>query len=171
MALPPIEAERWRLVEQKLAEFAVDIQRLWRQVQQTQVGGPAQSGALTPTDLEALAAAGSGGGGDLVKVYTLMIRGNASGGTIGYSATDGGSPSTGTFAWDDEETDIATTLTSFDSGVQTKGGLLTYNAVKIKFSDNTHYLKLTTNSLTRETYGVTPIPELSYCTEPASWWE
>ena len=41
MALPAIEAERWRLVEQKLAEFSVDIQRLWRQVQQTQVGGPA----------------------------------------------------------------------------------------------------------------------------------
>jgi hypothetical protein len=80
MALPGIEAERWRLVEQKLAEFGVDIQRLWRQVQQTQVGGPAQSGALTPTDLAALSAAGSGGTCPNKKI--ISVWGNPSAGTF-----------------------------------------------------------------------------------------
>jgi hypothetical protein len=171
MALPGIDAERWRLVEQKLAEFSVDIQRLWRQIQQTQVGGYAQSGALTPDELAALTAAGSGGGGDMVRVYTLAIRGNASAGTIAWSATDGGSPTTGTFNFDDDDADVITALTSFDSGVQAEGGKLRYNAIKIKFTDSTQRLRITSSSLTRETYGVEPLPELSYCDEPASWWE
>ena len=63
MALPSIEAERWRLIDQKLMEYGVDIQRLWRQVQQMPRGGPASNGTLTPEELEALTAAGSGGGG------------------------------------------------------------------------------------------------------------
>jgi hypothetical protein len=171
MALPGIEAERWRLVEQKLAEFSVDIQRLWRQIQQTQVGGYAQSGALTPDELAALTAAGSGGGGDTVRVYTLAIRGNASAGTISWSAVDGGSPTTGTFSFDDDDADVITALTSFDSGVQAEGGTLKYNAIKIKFTDSTQRLRITSSSLTRDTNGVTPVPELSYCDEPASWWE
>lgn len=170
MALPGIDAERWRLVEQKLAEFAVDIQRLWRQFPQVATGGPAQSSALTPTDLEALTAAGSGGSGDSVAVYTLAIRGNVTSGTISWSAQDGGTTVTGTFNFDDEGADIVTALTSFDSGVQARGGELRYNTIKIKFSDSTQRLKITSYSLVRDDYGIKPVPELSYCSEPASWW-
>lgn len=173
MALPAIEAERWRLVEQKLAEYGVDIQRLWRQVQQTQVGGYAQSGALTPDELAALAAAGSGGGGsgDSVRVYTLAIRGNADSGTIPWAFADGATTGTGTFNYDDEAADVVSALSSLDSGVQAVGGELRFNVIKIKFSDSTQRLSITGNSLVRESYGVTPVPELAYCDEPVGWWE
>ncbi|CAB4177960.1 hypothetical protein UFOVP1004_43 [uncultured Caudovirales phage] len=83
MALPGIEAERWRLVEQKLAEFAVDIQRLWRQFRGDYVGGHGNSGDLTPTELADLAAAGSGGApAECPNKKIISVWGNPSGGTF-----------------------------------------------------------------------------------------
>lgn len=59
--IPAIAAERWRLMESKLRQYEVDIQRLWRVVQDLQAAGsPGFSDALTPDDLAALS---SGGGG------------------------------------------------------------------------------------------------------------
>lgn len=166
MALPAIEAERWRLVEQKLSEFGVDIQRLWRQFPQSQVGGPAQSGALTPEELAALTGAGTGGG-DTVRVYTLAIAGNVESGTISWEAVNGGTTVTGTFGFDDSAADVDTALSTFDASVVVEGGDLPYNAVKIKFSSDASRLRITSYSLVREEFGAKPIPELSYCFEPA----
>ena len=171
MPMPNVEAERWRFLEQKIREHDIDVQRLWRTISTLGVGGTGFSDALTPTELAALTASGTGGSGEFVKVYTLAVRGNASAGTISWSAVDGGSPTTGTFAYDDDETDIYTDLVAFDAGVQVRGGTLLYNAVKIKFSDSTPRLSISSTSLTRADYGVLPTAELSYCHEPASWWE
>ena len=173
MALPGIEAERWRLVEQKLAEFGVDIQRLWRQVQQSQVGGPAQSGALTPTDLEALTAAGSGGGGSTVPVYHLAVRGAASSGTIDWACAIrdvSGSRVEGTFNYDDDEDDMAAALSGFDPDVECKGGTLLWNVNRIKFSDPDFLFHAYGQDLVREAYSPEPKVEVFRCEEPASRW-
>jgi hypothetical protein len=173
MALPGIDAERWRLVEQKLAEFGVDIQRLWRQVQQTQVGGPAQSGALTPTDLAALTAAGSGGGGSTVPVYHVAVRGAASSGTISWAAAIrgvSGSTVTGTFNYDDDEADMITALSGFDPDVDCKGGTLLWNVNRIKFSDPDMIFGASDHDLVRESYSPQPKVEVYRCEEPASRW-
>ena len=172
MSLPAYEAERWRLVDQTLTQLKVDIDRLWRSINQRTAGAAASSGGLTPTELAALTGAGSGGGGDMVKVFTIGIRGNPSGGSISWRGyTSGGTTTTGTWAWDDDGTDIATSLASVDSGVQTKGGTLKYNFVKIKFSSDVEAIEVLSHTLTRDDYGQKPKPELTYCTEPASWWE
>lgn len=167
MPLPPIEAERWRMVEQKLSEFSVDIQRLWRQVQQIPRGGPASDGTLTPEQLELLTGAGSGGGGDVVKVYSLCVRGHADGGTVSVTIVGG---STYTIDWNASESSILTTLSAADAGVQVQGGNLKYNVIKIRFSTDATILYVSNDSLTRAEYGVAPKPECSACFEPARYW-
>lgn len=174
MPLPPIEAERWRLVEQKLAEFGVDIQRLWRQVQQVQRGGPASDGTLTPAELEALTGAGTGGGTATRPVYHLIIRGAATGGTISWYAATRGVPgsTTGTINFDDDHTDVETALSGFDPDVQCEGGSLLWNAVRICFSDPDMVLHVTGDTdLVREDYSPQPKAELVRCEEPESRWD
>lgn len=85
--MPPIEAERWRYVNQKMLEYGVDIQRLWSAIQQIPTGGFGNSGALTPSELGALTAAGSGGGGACPNRKILSIWGNPSAGTISISVS------------------------------------------------------------------------------------
>lgn len=174
MPLPSIEAERWRLVEQKLAEFGVDIQRLWRQVQQIPRGGPASDGTLTPEELEALTGAGSGGGAATRPVYHLAVRGAATAGTISWTASIrgvSGSTATGTINHDDDETDIASTLSGFDADVQCEGGSLLWNAVRICFSDPDMLFHATDHDLEREEYSPQPKVEVVRCEEPESRWD
>lgn len=60
--LPAITAERWRAVESILKQQSVDIQRLWRMVNDLQAAGqPGFSDDLTPADLAALSSGGGGG--------------------------------------------------------------------------------------------------------------
>lgn len=60
--IPAIPAERWRLMESKLRQYEVDIQRLWRVVQDLQAAGtPGFSDALTPDDLAALSTVSGAG--------------------------------------------------------------------------------------------------------------
>lgn len=103
-------------------------------------------------------------------VYTLAVRGSASAGTITIVATKPGTTSTITVNYDDDETDVATSLTSFDASVATRGGDLRWNAIKIHLSNSAWTLRITAVSLTRETNGVVPKAELSYCPEPSAWW-
>jgi hypothetical protein len=103
-------------------------------------------------------------------VYTLAIRGSASAGTITIVATKPGTTATITVNYDDDETDVATSLAGFDASVQTRGGDLRWNAIKIHLSNAEWNLRITAVSLTRETNGVVPKAELSYCPEPSNWW-
>jgi len=149
MALPGIDAERWRLVEQKLAEFSVDIQRLWRQVQQTQVGGPAQSGALTPTDLAALTASGSGGSCPNEKV--VSVWGDPTAGTVTFSTS---LRSNFTVNYNAATTDFDTAFSGI-SGVTTAGGPWPNNDITLTLPTGAT-LSVASFSLTRRSGGWTP---------------
>lgn len=95
MTLPAIEAERWRFVDQKLAEMQTEVQRLWRRLAESQINGATGfSDALLPEDLEALTAA-SGSGTQVV--WLLNIAGNPIGGTVDVTVRDGSGTSQGTF--------------------------------------------------------------------------
>ena len=107
------------------------------------------------------------------RVYTLAIRGTADGGTISWEAKKivivDDEPTTvtetGTWDFDADETDIQSSLVSFDSGVLVTGGDIRWNICKIRFYDTTARLKITATSLTREEHGITPQAELSWCGE------
>lgn len=105
-----------------------------------------------------------------VKVYTLAIRGNADGGSIDFSAT-GTTTVTGSINFDDDENDVKTAIIGADASVLTNGAILRWNVIKIKFSDPSYSIRITANNLTRETNGISPTPELSYCFEPLAGWE
>lgn len=170
MSLPAVTPERWRYVEQRLRQYEVDIQRLWRRLEESQLGTTGFSDALTPADLAAFVNAGGGGSSSYVKVYTLAIRGNAASGTITLTGS-GGITGSVTIDYNDTGTDIQTALAAIDSGVVCLAtGDLRWNPAKIKLSDPDYILNVTADTLARETNGVDPIPELPYCPEPASWW-
>lgn len=176
MALPAIDAERWRLVEQKLAEYGTDIARLWRQLQNVQTGGYGNSGALTPTDLAALSASGSGGESTDVPVWHITVRAAAASGTINWSAADvvGGtvlSSDTGTFAFDDGPDEVAAALATFDPDVVCIGGSLLWNSVKIKFSEPTMRIHITGHDLVREAYSPEPNVNCCFARERLIYWD
>ncbi len=117
-------------------------------------------------------------GGTFVKVYTLAIRGTAATGTISWEARKiedvMGTPTlvtdSGTWDSDYDGDDILASLVSFDSGVLVIGGDIRWNVVKIKFADPTASLFITATSLTRETHGITPQAEMSWCYENEDAW-
>lgn len=60
--IPAVTAERWRYVESQLRKQDVDIQRLWRMIQDLQAAAaPGSSSSMTPNDLAALSSGGGGG--------------------------------------------------------------------------------------------------------------
>lgn len=174
MSLPAHEAERWRLVEQRLRQYEVDIDRLWRAINQDSVGGRGMDGGLSPEELAALTGAGSGSGVETVPVYHIAVRGAAVGGTISWSVGIpgvSGSSVNGTFNHDDDEVDCAAALSSFDPGVQCQGGTLLWNVNRIKFSDPRTMFYAYDHDLVREDYSSQPKVEYYRCEEPALRWE
>ena len=78
LRIPYTEAERWRLVEQSLRQYEVDINRLWRRLDQLSgMGEGASSGSVDP----AIYTPPHGLAGDCPNQYILEHMGNPSGGT------------------------------------------------------------------------------------------